>query len=219
MDMYKQGLFGQRRLEKKRGLHISPDPDSAEKYIFDSIPGVTTVTIDVRPAMNTDIVANISAMPEVPTGAFDFIFACGVFIYVERMYEAVAELFRVLKPGGALLTISPVVANRKTILVSEPSAYLYSQEDYDKYRVGFFRSFGELDYVEHFNPYFDGKVYFGQDASSNKQRISCFFGLMNAALVTPLHRLKSCMRSLVPYKPGGQDKNQRSTKAIRLLTL
>ena len=178
IDLYRVEAFGKDFLENKRVLHISPY--IAEKMIFSQIPGAEVVTIDIRPTVKPDIVADICAMPEVPTGVFDVAFACGVFQHVERPLEAAAELFRVLKPMGHLLCTSPLMRNKKTTEYDDYSRITaeYGKEAYDKWRVGFFRSFGELDYAQHFSPYFEGKVYFGEDAPLT-YLTGVFWGLKN----------------------------------------
>lgn len=183
MELYEAGTFGERILENKRILHVSPS--AVERTIFKQIPGVDVVTVDVRPNVGTDVVANISEMPEVDTGAFDIVFACGMFWAVEHFSEAVAELGRILKPGGVIFAQDKLTPACKTVTLTDKSdiTSYYGQEAHDSWRVGTYRNFGELDYAEQFSPYFQGKMHFGKDAATGLP-VHWFFGQRKD--ITPL---------------------------------
>lgn len=195
MDLYASGTFGERLLEKKRVLRVSPS--AAEKTILRQIPWLEDITVDIRPHKHTRLVADISNMPHIPTGSFDLAYVCGVFFAVNQLPEAVAELFRVLKPGGILLCTDFLTPNEETVNIADFSkitAY-YGQEEYDKWGVGSFRRFGELDYAKHFRPYFSGGIHYGVDSATG-MRIGWFCGRMNAACITETHQAASSIRSL-----------------------
>jgi len=177
MKLYEDGAFGSKILENKHILHISPSV--AEREILRFIPKATVVTVEIRPEVKTDIVADISNMPQVPTGSFDLVFVCGVFTTVERFQECKAELYRVLKPGGVIIACDFLEPNGETKEVTDISSITswYGLENYTNFRVGTFRIFGELDYAEQFSPYFEGKIYYGEDAG---RRIGWFVGLRKA---------------------------------------
>jgi len=59
------------------------------------------VTVDAVPVANVDIVGNIHQLP-VADAAFDCVFCTGTLEHVRDPRQAVAELFRILKPGGVV---------------------------------------------------------------------------------------------------------------------
>jgi SAM-dependent methyltransferase len=190
MDLYKSQVFPPNILKNKRVLRISPS--NAEKTILRQIPGVEDITLDIRPHKKTKIVSDISNMPTVATGAFDLVFACQVFSHVEHFPEAISELFRVLKPGGAILCSDFLWPGGKTIEhtdMSKITSY-YGKEEYEQWHVGSFRCFGELDYAEQFSPYFEGIVYYGNDIAISK-RVGWYCGVMNSELISTSHRRKA----------------------------
>lgn len=61
------------------------------------------VTSEVVPHPDCDLVLDVRAMPEVASASFDAVFASGVLEHVDDVAAAVAEIARVLAPGGTLL--------------------------------------------------------------------------------------------------------------------
>jgi SAM-dependent methyltransferase len=66
---------------------------------------VQTLEIEDR-GRGVDIVADLQAMPEVPSDSFDVVLSTQVLEHVPRPWLAMAEIARVLVPGGtAILTV------------------------------------------------------------------------------------------------------------------
>lgn len=161
--LYASEAFGRNSLHNKTMLHIAPG--AAEKTLFKTIPGLKTVSVDIRSEVRADITADITSLKDVPDNSYDVIFASFVFTCTKEFAKAVQELHRVLKPFGMLLCHDPLQMGKMTEEhqdLESITAY-YGEEAYKKYSIGSFRSFGELDYAQQFAPYFEGTVYGEKD--------------------------------------------------------
>ncbi|MEQ1931428.1 MAG: class I SAM-dependent methyltransferase [Parvularculaceae bacterium] len=71
--------------------------------------GAKRETLDIAPKKGEapDWVADLTGMPQVPSGRFDAAICHQVLEHVPRPHKALAELARVLKPGGALVLSVP----------------------------------------------------------------------------------------------------------------
>ncbi|MDO8584386.1 MAG: methyltransferase domain-containing protein [bacterium] len=65
--------------------------------------------LDVVATYHPDIVGDIMAMP-VADQAYDVIFCMAILEHVQKPWLAFSELYRVLKPGGALIGFVPFLA-------------------------------------------------------------------------------------------------------------
>jgi SAM-dependent methyltransferase len=123
-------------------------PSSSELRFLRTIEGLALTTLDIRPAVKPDILADICNMPEIPDAAFDFVYASCVLNCVYDLDAALSEIRRVLRSGGCFLNTEIISPSRKTIErtdLPQITAH-YGIEEYEKYRVGGFRSFGALDF-------------------------------------------------------------------------
>ncbi len=146
-----------------RVLLISPSV--SEKKLFGSREGVQLSTLDVREEVKPDIVADLCNMQNVASGSFDVIYACHVLSHVHDLPAALSEIFRVLSKDGIFISFEPSSSNsatRKIKNVEEITAY-YGREIYEKYKVGRFQNFGELDIDAIFSPHFARKKYEATD--------------------------------------------------------
>lgn len=61
------------------------------------------VTSEVTPVPGCELVIDVRRMPEIASDRFDGIYCSGVLEHVDDYLAGLAELTRVLKPGGTLL--------------------------------------------------------------------------------------------------------------------
>lgn len=125
-------------------LHISP---SKPERLFFKNKNANVTTIDVRPECKVDIVADICNMPEVESESFDLVFANCVLNHVYDDEKALLEIKRVLKAKGTVLIWVLDSGTLKTVIHEDPTGW-YGKENYEKYKIGTFRHYGETDFTE-----------------------------------------------------------------------
>jgi SAM-dependent methyltransferase len=64
-------------------------------------------TSEVAPRPECDRVLDVRAMPDVEDASFDVVFCSGVLEHVDDCHAAVAECYRILRPGGVFLVGLP----------------------------------------------------------------------------------------------------------------
>jgi len=69
-------------------------------------PGKPFVGVDVRPGPGVDQVADVEALPHA-SASFGTVIAMNTFEHVPRFWRGFEEIFRVLRPDGALLVACP----------------------------------------------------------------------------------------------------------------
>lgn len=84
-------------------LHFAPEP-SIEKLLRPRFGKYTTADIDARRA---DVKADLRMLP-FEDGSYDFVFASHVLEHVDDDHRAVAEIARVLRPGGVAILPVPI---------------------------------------------------------------------------------------------------------------
>lgn len=131
-------------------LHISPT--KPERLFFKNI-GADTVTVDIRPECRTDLVADICHMPEISAKSFDMVFADCVLNHVYDDEKALSEIRRVLRYGGMALLWVLDSGMTKTVTHEDPTGW-YGRENYEKYKIGTFRHYGETDFTKQLQKYF-----------------------------------------------------------------
>jgi SAM-dependent methyltransferase len=95
-------LAAERLVKGKRVLHFAPESVLAD--FFQREAGEYRTADYLREQV--DFQVDMCRMPEVATGSFDLVIACDVLEHVPDDSAAVAELFRILAPGGcAILSI------------------------------------------------------------------------------------------------------------------
>ena len=96
--------------EPLRLLHFAPE--YALRGLIEARERVDYVTADLDPA-GVDVAADITALP-FGDGAFDAIVCSHVLEHVDDDRAAMAELARVLRPGGWLVVLVPLDLDRET---------------------------------------------------------------------------------------------------------
>ncbi|MEB3884957.1 methyltransferase domain-containing protein [Lyngbya sp. CCY1209] len=180
---YNSGLLNV-NLKHQKMLLISPS--GSERRFLGAIEGLSIDTIDIRPQVKPDILADICAMPEINSDTYDAVYASCVLNCVYDLNAALSEIHRVLKPSGVFLNVEMLNLGLTTIErtdVEQITEY-YGKDAFQEYRVGGYRSLGELDYHQILGKYFDVDMVNVFDAPYEKiQRWHlCTKGMKNLAL-------------------------------------
>jgi predicted SAM-dependent methyltransferase len=79
------------------------------------------VRVDADPAVSPDIVSSLVAV-DYPSSSADGVYCCHALEHVERWLvpQAVAEMYRVLKPGGQLMLLVPDLEAWARDIVTNP---------------------------------------------------------------------------------------------------
>jgi SAM-dependent methyltransferase len=141
------------------------------------------VTLDAFAGEGVDIIGDIHAMP-IETGSFDCVFCTGTLEHVRDPWQAVRELFRVLKPGGIVHIDVPFM-----------QGYHADPTDYWRFTIDGLRllcqEFKELEAGVHIGPTC-GLVWVARewaDSCSSNRFISNLFLAVVALLTAPLKYL------------------------------
>jgi SAM-dependent methyltransferase len=123
------------RLRGGTALHFAPE--QSVMRIFKPAAG-RYVTADIDPS-RADVVLNIEDMGSQADGSYDWIVCSHVLEHVDDK-KALAELRRILKPGGLLIVMIPMVEGWTTTL-EDPD--VLSATDRSRY-------FGQWDHVRYY---------------------------------------------------------------------
>jgi SAM-dependent methyltransferase len=118
---------------KRRVLHFAPEPSIAAA--IEALPGVDYVSADIAAGVAMEVV-DITAIPPA-LGSFDIVICSHVLEHVPDDRRAMAEVFRVLNPGGSAYFMQPVDFGRAETY--EDPAIVTPEE-----RV---RAFGQFNHV------------------------------------------------------------------------
>jgi SAM-dependent methyltransferase len=97
----------------KRMLHIAPEKRMAE--LFSRAPGVDYLSGDVAPDAARAMVPLDVTDIHLPDDEFDVVYCCHVLEHVRDDRRAMAELFRVTKPGGWAIVQVPLSDRAETL--------------------------------------------------------------------------------------------------------
>ncbi|MBX3671204.1 MAG: methyltransferase domain-containing protein [Rhodocyclaceae bacterium] len=118
---------------------------------------------DVRPLREADFQMDIQHMDAIADGSFDGFLAIHVLNHVKDDRAALAEIYRVLVPGGVALLTVPYRAGEKTADLADVYEH-YGAENFNKYGVGSFRRYGLNDAIALFSSLFEVSIVAGLDA-------------------------------------------------------
>ncbi len=89
-------------------LDIAPQVHSGVTQLAKQIPGYRVETLDISSEFEPTYVGDLCKFNDnIPDSSFDAVFCTEVLEHVNQPFEAIAEIYRFLKPGGLLVASSP----------------------------------------------------------------------------------------------------------------
>ena len=102
----------------RRVLHVAP-----ERVLRPALSAWALEYTTADTALDgVDLQIDLRSMPTVADGSFDLIWASHVLEHIDRDHDAIAEIHRVLAPGGCAVLPVPIVADH-TVEYPAPSPY------------------------------------------------------------------------------------------------
>lgn len=90
----------------ERLLDVAPQDHAGARPYFP--PSVEVVTFDIDPSSGADVIGDLCATNELlASGSFDVVVCTEVLEHVLRPFDAIDEIYRLLRPGGTLVASSP----------------------------------------------------------------------------------------------------------------
>jgi SAM-dependent methyltransferase len=92
--------------------------------------GYDELRMDIDPAVEPDVVGSITAM-DLPDGSVDGVYASHILEHVDHwlVHEALCEVYRVLRPGGVALIVTPDLEKIAAEILREPGRIEMVQPD------------------------------------------------------------------------------------------
>jgi SAM-dependent methyltransferase len=112
-------------------LHFAPELQIARRLA--ALPAVEYITADLAPGNAMEQI-DMTDIPK-PDGSFDLVIVNHVLEHIPDDRAAIAEIARILRPGGIFLTMHPVMETAttfedETIVVPEERLQHFGQEDH-----------------------------------------------------------------------------------------
>jgi SAM-dependent methyltransferase len=165
--LYRDFIRHEYPLTGKRILSVAPA--ASERTFLKSLFPSDLLFVDIRPDTGPDKIADICAMPEIPSGGFDAVVASGVLSFVHDFDAALNEIHRVLSEGGVFLHCEVNYGfNQRTeeLANQEKIAAWCGREALEKKKVGLFRKLGDLDFNAALQQLFVVKMFYGRDSAN-----------------------------------------------------
>lgn len=123
-------------------------PSSSELKFLCARSLASWTSIDIRPEAKPDLIADVCRMPEIASKSQGLVFASYLMPGVYDLRAALGEIERVLTPDGSFFSVEVLQWGMPTVEVTDEGAKTawYGQENFDRYRVGTYRSLGGEDY-------------------------------------------------------------------------
>ena len=147
----------------RRVFAVAPS-SSVNKYISSENPDIFD-RCDIRPLSGFEIQANISKMPEVESGTYDFAMAIKVLEHCDDDVNAISEICRILEPGGKFIVMGDIREGVETKDIGDPTSF-YGNDAFEEYNIGTFRRYGLEDLEEMLDQFFKTKTYGVEDHST-----------------------------------------------------
>ena len=144
----------------KRIFAVAPS-DSANKYISAENPDRFD-RCDIRPLSGFEIQADISKMPEVESGSYDFAMAIKVLEHCDDDVNAISEICRILEPRGKFIVMGDIRKGVETENIDDPTSF-YGNDAFEEYNIGTFRRYGLEDLKDMLDQFFKVKTYEVED--------------------------------------------------------
>ncbi len=90
-------------LQKYRSTGTTLDVGCGSALYGNYFPNRTTLDIEARPGVRVDIVADAHDLHQIPDASYEVVLCTEVLEHLHTPHKAIAEFFRVLKPGGMLI--------------------------------------------------------------------------------------------------------------------
>jgi DNA-directed RNA polymerase subunit RPC12/RpoP len=145
----------------KRIFAVAPS-DSANKYISAENPDRFD-RCDIRPLSGFEIQADISKMPEVESGSYDFAMAIKVLEHCDDDVNAISEICRILEPRGKFIVMGDIRKGVETENIDDPTSF-YGDDAFEEYNIGTFRRYGLEDLEDMLDQFFKVKTYEVEDS-------------------------------------------------------
>lgn len=92
----------------QRILDVAPQVHSGVTQLARQIQGYCVETLDISSEFEPTYVGDLCKRNEhIPSAIYDAIFCTEVLEHVNQPFKAIAEIYRLLKPGGLLVASSP----------------------------------------------------------------------------------------------------------------
>jgi ubiquinone/menaquinone biosynthesis C-methylase UbiE len=154
-------LFIRKEFEFKGKEILACVPSKYElEILFKEAKKVTS--FDIRPVEWFDMQLDITNMSAIPNDSYDAFVAIAVMQHVKNDYLVMDEVYRVLRPGGRCFFQASNISGSSTQIYKNLHEH-YSVEEYEKYQVGTYRIYNDLEFIEMFQDKFIVKTFHGID--------------------------------------------------------